>query len=157
MVTRLMRTALFVALGALGAASATAAETAIYRCRDVGGQVLYTDEPCKGGDRLELHPGEADPAAMQALASVRDALDRSAAERRLELAAESARKAANRARGEAEVAAADQSDAAIPYYAYPAGVVRYPPQRGSHPPRNASKLREKRRPAPTLPDRLPLQ
>jgi hypothetical protein len=43
--------------------------------------VLYTDEPCKEGQQLNVRAGDADPAAVARLERQRDALDQSAAQR----------------------------------------------------------------------------
>lgn len=67
-------------LAVAGAITATAA-TPIYRCLDQNLGVLYTDVPCKEGDRMDIRAGDADPAAVARLDRERDALDRSAAER----------------------------------------------------------------------------
>jgi hypothetical protein len=63
---------------------ADAASAPIYKClgNDLG--LIYTDQPCKGGERLELHAGDADPSAVARLQSTRDQLDRSAAARIIE-------------------------------------------------------------------------
>jgi hypothetical protein len=63
------------------ASSSRAATTPIYKCLDKNLGVLYTDEPCKDGEQLNIRPGEADPAAVARLERERDALDRSAAQR----------------------------------------------------------------------------
>jgi hypothetical protein len=60
---------------------AWAATTPIYKCLDKNLGVLYTDEPCKEGEQLNIRPGDADPAAVARLERQRDALDRSASQR----------------------------------------------------------------------------
>ena len=60
---------------------AAAAETPIYKCVDKNLSVLYTDEPCKDGERMNIRPGDADPAAVARLERERDALARSSAQR----------------------------------------------------------------------------
>jgi hypothetical protein len=60
------------------AASSWAATTPIYKCLDKNLAIVYTDEPCKDGERLDLRPGEADAAAVARLERQRDALDQSA-------------------------------------------------------------------------------
>lgn len=61
--------------------SGVAATSPIYKCVDANLRVLYTDEPCKGGEQLNIRAGEADPAAIARLQRDRDALDQSAAQR----------------------------------------------------------------------------
>ncbi len=61
-----------------GSVSAT---TPIYKCFDRNLGLLYTDEPCKEGELLNIRAGDADPAAVARLERARDALDRSAAQR----------------------------------------------------------------------------
>jgi hypothetical protein len=58
-----------------------AATTPIYKCLDKNLGVLYTDDPCKEGERLNIRPGDADPAAVARLERQRDALDQSASQR----------------------------------------------------------------------------
>lgn len=60
---------------------AGAATTPIYKCvgRDLG--LIYTDQPCKDGAVLDIHPGDVDPAAVARLQGARDMLDRGAAAR----------------------------------------------------------------------------
>jgi hypothetical protein len=43
--------------------------------------LLYTDEPCKEGEQLNIRLGDADPAAVARLERLRDALDQSASRR----------------------------------------------------------------------------
>lgn len=54
----------------------------IYKCGNGAQGVVYTDTPCKGGERLDVNAGAADPAALDRLKEVRKALDQSA-DRRL--------------------------------------------------------------------------
>src|SRR6476659_855136 len=58
-----------------------AAGTPIYKCFDRNLGLLYTDEPCKEGEQMDLRPGDADPAAVARLERLRDALDQSASQR----------------------------------------------------------------------------
>jgi hypothetical protein len=58
-----------------------AATTPIYKCLDKNLGLLYTDEPCKDGEQLNIRAGDADPAAVARLERQRDALDQSAAQR----------------------------------------------------------------------------
>jgi hypothetical protein len=64
--------------------AADAVTTPIYKClgKDLG--LIYTDQPCKGGEQLEIHAGDVDPAAVARLQGARDMLDRSAAARIVE-------------------------------------------------------------------------
>jgi hypothetical protein len=69
-------TMLAVALGTSGAASAP-----IYKCTGTDRSLVYTDQPCKGGEILDVHPGEVDRDAVARLQVARDMLDRGAAAR----------------------------------------------------------------------------
>ncbi|HKE42188.1 MAG TPA: hypothetical protein VKG21_20360 [Casimicrobiaceae bacterium] len=71
------------ALSALLLASQTAfaGTTIVYKCLDRNLGVVYTDEPCKGGERMTIRAGDADPAAVARLERERDALGRSAEQR----------------------------------------------------------------------------
>src|SRR2546422_8012181 len=62
-------------------ASATAADTAIYKCFDNHLGLVYTDLPCKDGQKLDIRAGDADPAAVARLERPRDQLDQSTAQR----------------------------------------------------------------------------
>jgi hypothetical protein len=57
------------AMAAACAASLASAAHAqgVYRCTDADGGVLYADAPCRGGVRLDLAPGRANPAAIAKL------------------------------------------------------------------------------------------
>jgi hypothetical protein len=61
--------------------SGWAAPAPIYKCFDKNLSLVYTDEPCKDGEQLDVRAGEADPAAVARLDRQRDALDQSAAQR----------------------------------------------------------------------------
>ena len=63
------------------AAGSWAASTPIYKCLDKNLGLLYTDQPCKDGEQLDIRPGDADPAAVARLERQRDALDQDAARR----------------------------------------------------------------------------
>jgi len=65
-------------LAPIGAAGAT---TTVYKCLDRNLGLVYTDEPCKDGERLDIRAGDADPAALARLDRARDALERSAEQR----------------------------------------------------------------------------
>jgi hypothetical protein len=68
----------FVLLAPVGS---LAAATPIYKCFDKNLGLLYTDEPCRDGELLNIRSGDADPVAVARLERARDALDRSAAQR----------------------------------------------------------------------------
>jgi hypothetical protein len=70
-----------IALGFLAALPALATTTTVYKCFDRHLSLVYTDSPCKEGERIDIDPGEANPAAVAKLEHARDMLDRSAAER----------------------------------------------------------------------------
>jgi hypothetical protein len=75
-----------VAVGTLAALLlvATAGNVAaapIYKCAGKDPGWVYTDQPCKGGEVLDVHPGDVDPGAVARLQAARDMLDRSAAAR----------------------------------------------------------------------------
>src|SRR6202158_1017985 len=71
--------AFVLATGVVGVA--VAATAPIYKCLGNDLRMIYTDQPCKGGERLDVHAGDPDPAAVARLQSARDQLDRSAAVR----------------------------------------------------------------------------
>jgi hypothetical protein len=137
--------ALVLATGIVGVADAATAP--IYKClgNDLG--LIYTDQPCKGGERLDVHAGDPDPTAVARLQSARDQLDRSAAARLVEerRAATQRELAAWARRQREDRIAADSSeyaDALSPYdYSLPwySGLVpmhaRHPSR--PHPPRAA--------------------
>jgi hypothetical protein len=76
--------------------SVATANTPIYKCRDAHGGLLYTDTPCKGGERLNLKPGVADPAAILRLERAQAALEELAAKRRVDEALEELKEEAER-------------------------------------------------------------
>jgi hypothetical protein len=61
--------------------AASSAATPIYKCLDRNLGLLYTDMPCKDGERLDLRPGDADPAAVAVLERERDALEQEGMQR----------------------------------------------------------------------------
>jgi hypothetical protein len=75
-----------IAAGALVLATgvADAATASIYKCLGANLVLIYTDQPCKGGEQLDIQAGDADPAAVAQLQRARDQLDRSAAARIVE-------------------------------------------------------------------------
>ena len=76
--------------------SVAVADTPIYKCKDAHGGLLYTDTPCKGGERLNLRSGVADPAAILRLERAHAALDVLAAKRRADEALEELKEEAER-------------------------------------------------------------
>lgn len=119
--------------------TADAATVPIYKCfgKDLG--LIYTDQPCKGGELLDIHPGDVDPAAVARLQGARDMLDRSAEAR----IAEERRAAAQKdlaaiARGQREedrsAADADYSAALSPYDQYLSWYPGTGQMRPTHPP-----------------------
>src|ERR1700730_13099915 len=76
--------------------SIAAANTPIYKCKDAHGGVPYTDTPCKGGERLNLKPGVADPAAILRLERAQGVLDKLVAKRRADESLEESEKEAER-------------------------------------------------------------
>ena len=144
---RIKPSAAMIAMGALVLATgvvdvADAATAPIYKClgNDLG--MIYTDQPCKGGERLDVHAGDADPTAVARLQSARDQLDRSAAARLVEerraatqrdLAAWTRRQ---REKDRSDADASDYADALSPYdYSLPwySGLVPMHPRHPSRP------------------------
>lgn len=70
-----------MALGALAAVPAVAANAPIYKCFDAHLSLVYTDVPCKDGEQLDIRAGDADPAAVARLDRALDRLDQSVAQR----------------------------------------------------------------------------
>jgi hypothetical protein len=62
-------------------ASSWAAATPIYKCLDNKLSLVYTDVPCKDGEKLDIRSGDPDSAAVERLERQLDALDRSAYQR----------------------------------------------------------------------------
>lgn len=63
------------------AGSGWAANSPVYKCFDKNLGLVYTDEPCKDGERLNIRAGDADPTAVARLERQADALDQSADQR----------------------------------------------------------------------------
>jgi hypothetical protein len=107
-----------IALGTivLAAFPALATTTTVYKCFDRHLGLVYTDSPCKDGERIDIDPGEANPAAVAKLEHARDMLDRSAAER---IADE--RRAALQRGLAASMRPAPEEDRGESEYAYQAG------------------------------------
>jgi predicted component of type VI protein secretion system len=120
------RSAARVALLLAWLAPAVAAEVSVNRC-EVQGRVLYTDQPCAGGQTLTVDGGTAAPDAAARLRRDQRSLDEAAARRRVALAQEDARRRAESERAAAlEVERAAwkdaQDSAAAPYgVTYPYG------------------------------------
>lgn len=57
------------------------AATPIYKCFDRNRSLIYTDEPCTDGERVDVRAGDADPAAVAWLERQSDALDQNADQR----------------------------------------------------------------------------
>lgn len=129
----------------LTSAAGPAMGTAIYKCLDSRLGVMYTDLPCKDGERLDIRAGEADPNAVARLDRIRDQLDQSAAQRIADERRAAAQRAyADQLRQEAE----DRSpplyaDAYAPYLDY--GYIAYPPFAPRHPPRERPRKPERAR------------
>ncbi len=68
----------------------------VYRCIDANGGVLYADEPCKGGVRLDLLESKPDPAAIDRLRREQQAFDQRQAARAAAAERESDRQLAMR-------------------------------------------------------------
>jgi hypothetical protein len=99
---RLHSMRLFIVVGVLVnivvVSSVAVADTPIYKCKDAHGGLLYTDTPCQGGERLNLKPGVADPAAILRLERAEAVLDELAAKRRADEALEELNEEAERLR-----------------------------------------------------------
>lgn len=78
---RAVGTILVLCMVALGGGNAAAAPAPIYKCLDRNLGLVYTDIPCKDGERMDVRAGDADPAAVARLERERDALDRSITQR----------------------------------------------------------------------------
>ena len=132
------------------APGAFAATAPIYKCLDASLGLIYTDQQCKGGQQIDIHPGDADPAAATRLAKARDDIERRAAARLVEERRAAAQKEFTEASRREREAAPDpdvtayDSDAQIWYPAYlPARArhrrsrrdlrlsARYPPDRSA--------------------------
>jgi hypothetical protein len=110
---------LLLTAGLASVAAPALADATVYRCT-VDGQVLYTDHPCTGAERLDVKSGAAAPDARERLQRDQDALDRRAAERRAAQARETAlqRMLDERARSAAVPPDYAPPDTAYPAYAY---------------------------------------
>jgi hypothetical protein len=121
----------------LAVAPASAAETAIYKCLDNHLGLVYTDLPCKNGEKLDIRAGDADPAALARLERVRDQLDQSAAQRIVDerRAAERTALANHLRRGAEEERSAAETMGAYAPFDYGYGYVPFLPATRMHPPR----------------------
>jgi len=144
---RSKRAAAMIAAGALVLATgaADAATASIYKCLGANLAVIYTDQPCKGGEKLDIRAGEADPAAVAQLQRARDQLDWSAAVRIAEERRAAAQRdlaaLARRERDEDRSAEYGPDDVPSPYALlwYPGFGSMHPPHpRPPHPPRTAA-------------------
>src|ERR1700681_1798673 len=133
-----------VLLGPLGVSAAT---TPIYKCFDKSLGLLYTDEPCKEGEVLDIRAGDADPAAVARLERAREAFDRNATQR----IADERRAPVQRdvAAGYGRDDAARVYDSTEAYSPYEYGVIGWlPASARHHPPRSRPpKMPGSRRPA----------
>lgn len=105
------------------AAYASTAGAAVYKCTEPGGQVLYSDIPCKGGAVVDVRAGEADPGAIDRLERERVEFERNMSLRRAaDEAAAIRREALNAQLREAEAAQrmAEAAANSAPQYYVPA-------------------------------------
>jgi hypothetical protein len=131
----------------LATSVADAATASIYKCLGANLVVIYTDQPCKDGEQLDIRAGDADPAAVAQLQRARDQLDWNAAVRIAEERRAAAQRdlaaLARRERDEDRSAVDDPDYSGSPYdYAllwYPAFVPMPSAHlRRPHPPRTAA-------------------
>ena len=129
-----------------------AATKPIYKCLDKNLGLLYTDEPCKEGQQLDIRAGDADPAAVARLERQRDALDQSAAQRISDL-----RRVAPEGNAAPRVAyeSAEQSGSYDYYGAYYPGYGTGSPRFKHHPMRPKPEPHDERRFAPQPPYLVP--
>ncbi len=78
------RAAMMVAAALVFTPAVFATTTPIYKCLDASLGLVYTDQQCKGGQQVVIHPGDADPTASARLAKARDDIERRAAARFVE-------------------------------------------------------------------------
>ena len=124
--------ALMLAVLVLASAHGAGATTPIYKCLDRNLGLVYTDEPCKDGEVMNIRAGDADPAAVARLERARDAIDQSAAQRIVDQrrAAEQRNLADWYFRGDERYA----YDAAPTYAPYYSGAIGWLPGAGRHHP-----------------------
>lgn len=136
---RSLAAAAAIALAAL-IFSADAVSVSIYKCVGKDAGPVYTDQPCKGGAVLDIHPGDVDPEAVARLQVARDSLDRAAAARIAEEQRQAARRdleAMSRRQQEEERLAAETeyNDYVSPYDSYLGWYPGTGQMRPRHPPR----------------------
>ena len=138
-------------------APASAANTAIYKCLDSHLGLVYTDLPCKDGERLDIRAGDADPAAVARLERTRDQLDQSAAQRIVDERRAAERTAlASRLQRDAEGERSTADTMAYLPFDYGYGYAPFLPAARTHPPRARShKLAGPPRFAPNPPYYVP--
>jgi len=136
----------------IAVATAQAASTPIYKCFDKKLALVYTDLPCKDGERLDLRAGDADPVAVARLDRERDLLSAAAAQRLSdERRAALERNLADRSRG-AVMVEPNAPDASADYgYSYP--VLAYTPK--ARPRQHVRRNAEQQRFAPPPPYPVP--
>jgi hypothetical protein len=127
-----------IALGALilATGAADAATAPIYKCLGNNLGLVYTDQPCKDGEQLDIRAGDADPAAVARLERARDQFDRSAAARIAdERRAAAQRDLATLARrqGDADRSAAYAADYSAAFSPHDYALLWYPAFRPMHP------------------------
>ena len=121
----------------LAVAPANAADTTIYKCLDNHLGLVYTDLPCKDGEKLDIRAGDADPAAVARLERLRDQLDQSTAQRIVDERRAAERNAlAKRLRREAEEERSVAEPAAVyPPFDYGYTYLPFLPDARTRPPR----------------------
>src|SRR5438105_11168461 len=122
----------------LAVAPASAADTTIYKCLDNHLGLVYTDLPCKDGEKLDIRAGNADPVAVARLERLRDQLDQSTAQRIVDERRAAERNAlTNRLRREAEEERSVAEPAALyPPLDYGYTYLPFLPDARAHPPRS---------------------
>jgi len=86
----------FALAAAIGHSVASEAAAPVYKCPDPAGGLMYTDMACKGGEKLDLRAGEANPRAIERLAlEQRAASEHFAAQRAAEAFEAAQRRAAD--------------------------------------------------------------
>lgn len=129
--------------GLLLALTPAAGTETVYRCPGEGG-VTFTDEPCPGGERLQLPAGPAAGAAAaareraEALAESAETLAEARRERAAERRAEAARRAPPAPRGEPAYEPRWVGYGYPPHHLFPHKHWK----RGHHPPRHGKPPRE---------------
>ena len=141
----------------LGTPAAIAATATVYKCVDQHLGLVYTDQPCKGGQQLDIRPGESDPVATARLERVREELDRSAAARIVDLRRLAAQKelaAVTRQQRDQDRAAAvadsglTYSSADVPWYPVFLPAYRWHSPRPRHQPSPPSSATDNKAPNP---------